>query len=262
MKFSHTFAICAYKESPYLEACIKSLKNQTLKTRLIICTSTPNDYIKKLADKYDIPLFIREGKSGIKEDWNFAYNSAATRYVTVAHQDDTYHPHYARLVARLVKKRGDDFSMAYTGYRPLKNGRETTDINCRIRAILRSPMKVKLFSELRFMRKATLCLGNSICCPSVMYNKERLGADIFTSDMSFNIDWDTFLKLAEMDAPFLYTNKVLTYYRIHDGATSKEFIDNDNRKKEDAKMFGKFWGSAVTKLIMKFYVKAYDTYNK
>ena len=26
----HTFAICAYKESPYLEACIRSLKGQTV----------------------------------------------------------------------------------------------------------------------------------------------------------------------------------------------------------------------------------------
>ena len=42
----HTFAICAYKESPYLEECIKSLKNQTIKSNILIATSTPTDYIK------------------------------------------------------------------------------------------------------------------------------------------------------------------------------------------------------------------------
>ena len=46
----HTFAICAYKESPYLEECIKSLKNQTIKSNILIATSTPNDYIKGIAD--------------------------------------------------------------------------------------------------------------------------------------------------------------------------------------------------------------------
>ena len=46
----HTFVICAYKESPYLEECIKSLKKQTLKSEIIISTSTPNDLIKKLAE--------------------------------------------------------------------------------------------------------------------------------------------------------------------------------------------------------------------
>jgi len=29
----HTFAICAYKESPYLRECIESLKKQTVATK-------------------------------------------------------------------------------------------------------------------------------------------------------------------------------------------------------------------------------------
>ncbi|MDR2277020.1 MAG: glycosyltransferase family 2 protein, partial [Vagococcus sp.] len=31
MKENHTFVICAYGESEFLEACIDSLKNQTIK---------------------------------------------------------------------------------------------------------------------------------------------------------------------------------------------------------------------------------------
>ena len=59
---NHTFAICAYKESLYLEECIKSLKNQTVKSNIIIATSTPNDHIKNLAQKYKIQLFINNGE--------------------------------------------------------------------------------------------------------------------------------------------------------------------------------------------------------
>ena len=33
---NHTFAICAYKESPYLEECIQSLMNQTVKSDILI----------------------------------------------------------------------------------------------------------------------------------------------------------------------------------------------------------------------------------
>ena len=47
----HTFAVCAYKESPYLENCLKSLKNQTVKSSIIMTTSTPNVFIKSLAEK-------------------------------------------------------------------------------------------------------------------------------------------------------------------------------------------------------------------
>ena len=41
----HTFAICAYKESVYLETCIRSLKEQTIESNIIMVTSTPNEYL-------------------------------------------------------------------------------------------------------------------------------------------------------------------------------------------------------------------------
>lgn len=43
----HTFAVCAYKESPYLEECLASLVRQTVSSNRIIVTSTDNDYIRK-----------------------------------------------------------------------------------------------------------------------------------------------------------------------------------------------------------------------
>ena len=46
---NHTFAICAYKESAYLEKCIKSLKNQTIKSNIILVTSTPNDFLEEIS---------------------------------------------------------------------------------------------------------------------------------------------------------------------------------------------------------------------
>ena len=99
---NHTFAVCAYKESPYLEACIRSLVGQTQKTNIIVCTSTPCRYIEDLAKKYDLPYFVREGKSDIQDDWNFAFDSAETDYVTIAHQDDVYSKHYFEELAKHI----------------------------------------------------------------------------------------------------------------------------------------------------------------
>ena len=48
---NHTFAICAYKESPYLEECIQSLMNQTVKSDILIATATPSKYIDDIAAK-------------------------------------------------------------------------------------------------------------------------------------------------------------------------------------------------------------------
>ena len=58
----HTFAVCAYKESPYLEECIESLKGQSVRSNILIATSTPNEYIKNIAEKNNIPYFINEGE--------------------------------------------------------------------------------------------------------------------------------------------------------------------------------------------------------
>ena len=84
----HTFAICAYGDSPYLEECMASLACQRQKSEIICCTSTPSPYIEGLAEKYRIPLYVREGESGIREDWLFAYRKASGDLVTIAHQDD------------------------------------------------------------------------------------------------------------------------------------------------------------------------------
>ena len=44
-----------------------------------------------------------------------------------------------------------------------------------------------------------------------------------------------------MPGRFLYVDKVLGHYRVHDGATSKEFIVDHRREREDRSMFEKFW---------------------
>ena len=259
---THTFVICAYGKSKYLEQCVKSVVGQSVPTTVLICTSTPSEYISDIATRYDIPLYIRSGRSDIKDDWNYAYNLADTDYVTVAHQDDVYHRDYVKyMLAKLKGCKQEKVIMYFTGYRPLKSGKISVDVNCLLRAVLRYPLRFKILRSKKWVRKACLAFGNSICCPTVTYNRLKLGNDVFTSDLKFNIDWDTFYKLSQLEGEFVYEAKNLTLYRIHEEATSKEFINNNNRVLEDTEMFGKFWPKIIVKIIMKLYVKAYDTYN-
>ena len=113
---NHTFVICAYKESPYLEECIKSVLNQTVKSNIIMSTSTPNEYIENLAKKYNLQLFVNTGKSGIGQDWNFGISNTKTDYVTVAHQDDIYKENYLEEIVKYLNK-GKDFVIAFSDYR-------------------------------------------------------------------------------------------------------------------------------------------------
>ena len=120
---NHTFVVTAYKESKYLEECIKSLKNQTVKSNIIMSTSTPNEYINKLAEKYGIELYINTGERGIGQDWNYGISNVKTDYVTVAHQDDIYKENYLEQIVNYLEK-GKDFVIAFTDYREIKNGEE------------------------------------------------------------------------------------------------------------------------------------------
>ena len=62
--FSHTFVVCAYGESPYLENCILSLLNQKKKTGILLATSTPNEHIAGISEKYGIPIYVNHGEKG------------------------------------------------------------------------------------------------------------------------------------------------------------------------------------------------------
>ena len=89
-KNKHTFVVLAYKESKFLEDCIKSVLNQTVETNVVIATSTPNDYIKKLAKKYSLKVIVNKGKNGIGPDFDFALHATKSELITIAHQDDIY----------------------------------------------------------------------------------------------------------------------------------------------------------------------------
>ena len=139
---NHTFVICAYKESKYLEECIKSVLNQKIKSNIILTTSTPNNYIDNLAKKYEIPVFINKGKSGIGQDWNFGVSMAKTDYVTIAHQDDIYKENYLEEIIKKLEKE-KDFIIAFTDYREIKNGKEIPlTTNLKLKKIILFPLRV------------------------------------------------------------------------------------------------------------------------
>jgi glycosyltransferase involved in cell wall biosynthesis len=261
MKFSHTFAICAYEESEYLESCIKSLEAQNTKTNIIICTSTPSDYIKNMAEKYNIPYFVRCGQSDIQDDWNFACECADTDLITLAHQDDMYSPEYATNIMKEMEKYPDAM-LAFTDYRPLKHYKVSYDANCFLRRLLKMPMWNRQMAQYPIFKKMSLCFGNTICCSAVTYNLTQISQPLFTSDLKFSLDWDTFYKYAQKKGRFVYIDKPLTFFRIHSGATTNKFIISNGRYKEDCIMFNKIWPSCIAKMLMEFYILAYRIYKE
>lgn len=253
LKTKHTFCVCAYKESPYLEECVRSLLRQSAKSRILIATSTPNPHIESIAEKYHIPLYVNEGEHGIVQDWNFAYSKADTPYVTIAHQDDLYFPSYAQ---RIVEKleRSDMPLIAFSGYCELRGGQMVKgNPLLRIKRFLLSPMRVPALSGRRFWKRAVLSLGNSICCPSVTFVRERLPEVVFTPGFQSNMDWESWERFSLLDGSFVYEPASLMCHRIHEDSTTSEIIGNHLRTREDTAMFEKFWHPGFARILAGIY---------
>lgn len=254
----HAFVIPAYKESPYLEDCIRSVTGQTVPGGVYIATSTPNDHIRGLAGKYGIELYEHE-PMGIAGDWNEAVKRAGTKYVTIAHQDDVYESNYREEILKAMNEAWEPL-IAFTDYAELRGEDLVTDNrNLKIKKMLLSPLRRKGAWKSRFLRRRALSMGNPICCPAVTVNTEKTGNELFEGEMRSNIDWQAWEALSRREGSFVYIHKVLMAHRIHGESTTTEIIGENKRREEDVFIFRKFWPGWVANLIEHFYSKSEDS---
>lgn len=135
----HSFAVMAYKDSPYLTECLDSLKNQSTESRIYISTSTPSSYIEEIAERYNAEIYITAPNQGIASDWNFALKQAKTKYVTLAHQDDLYLMDYTKECLAAAEKNKDTL-ICFTGYA------EMLDQEVRSKTLLLNVKRLMLWS--------------------------------------------------------------------------------------------------------------------
>lgn len=260
MKHKHVFSVCAYGDSPYLEKCIRSLKAQSVPGHIIMCTSTPSPYIEGLALKYGVSLFVREGEPNMRDDWNFAYEMADAGLVTIAHQDDMYHREYtSRLMA--AYETYPDMTLFTTDYAIVKKGRLITGGKMLwIKRVLRIPLRFSCLNGRTWGKRLALLMGNPFCCPATTYQKKILGEPLVRSGFRFALDWDNLYRLAGEKGRFICAERPLLYYRIHEEATTRACILDNQRELEEEAMFRRFWPEPVVRLLMHFYKSAYEEY--
>ena len=255
----HTFVICAYKESQYLEACIKSLKEQHLQSYIIIVTSTPNAFIAGMAEKYNLPYFVNPGEGGITQDWNFGYKCAKeigkSRYITIAHQDDIYEKNYLENVLHYAKKVKRPL-IVFGDYFEIRDGEKITKNKLlRVKRLMLLPLRLKCCWGLRWVRRRILSMGSPICCPSVTFAAEYLPEVIFDNHYRACEDWEAWEKLSKLKGDFVYIPKMLMGHRIHEESETTAAIADNKRTEEELEMFCKFWPKGIAKRIARAYSK-------
>lgn len=255
-KSIHTFVVLAYKESKYLEECVKSVLNQKYKSNVVIATSTPNEFIKNIAKKYNLNIIINKNPRGIGGDFDFAISCGKTDIVTVAHQDDIYDYEYSYEVVSKYKKNPNSI-IIFPDYYEIKNGKKVyTNINLKIKRILLFPLRFNFLNKRKFFKRRSLSLGCSICCPAVSFVKDKIELPLFEYNFKCDIDWHAWETLSKKKGNFSFINKPLMGHRVHEESTTTEIINDHIRTKEDLIMFKRFWPGFIAKIINKFYVKS------
>lgn len=250
----HTFVIAAYGNSPYLEDCIKSVLNQTCKSKVIIVTSTPSAYIEKLANNYQLLLHINLNGGSIGKDWNFALQSATTDYVTIAHQDDLYQPEYTEKYVNALLRYKNSKPLIAFGKSLVYNNRNQP-VSFPFKSFLRwwliFPFHFKQCIHSVFFKKSILLFSNSISCPGVCFVKSNLQNFRFNENRQYILDWEAWYEMSLTKGAFVYVNYLSHIHREHEQsatATTKCTV----LQQEEFELLKQIWGNkSVATLLVK-----------
>lgn len=254
----HCFVVLAYGDSPFLAGCLASLRGQTTASRIVVATSTLSPHIAAAADAAGAEMSVNPKRGGIAADWNFGLAAAGdARFVTLAHQDDTYAPSFlARTLALFARK--PDAALCFTGYQEIDDaGRPVSSRISRVKHLLEAFIigGAKVARGLR--TRLFLSFGNPLPCSSVTFNREALPTFAFSSDYASNLDWEAWWRLHAEGHVFLHAAERLVGRRHNALTETSRLIRDGRRQAEDAAMFARIWPRPVALAMGHLYAASY-----
>lgn len=260
----HVFAICAYKDSPYLTECIQSLKAQKVSSPILLCTATPSDKLEALAREHGLIYRVNTDKPNIAGDWNFALAQARAEgadYATLCHQDDLYLPGYGEAFRKAVDK-DPELLIWFSDYGEQRGDEAVTSSTLlTIKRILLLPLRPRFTQAWRWCKRLALSFGDPICCPAVSFNLKKIALPLFERGMTTNLDWQTWEKLSRQPGRFAYDPAPLMLHRIHPGSTTSQVLGEGGRRAQDEAMFRKFWPGPIAKVLTRLYAASEKSNN-
>lgn len=252
-----TLVICAYGRCQYLEEAVGAIYNQTVRSKILISTSTPNDMITGVAEKYGIRICVNP-EGGQINDYNFAIRQADTPLVMLAHQDEVLLPEFVERSIFWLNHMKDPI-ISFTDYIEMHN--DVADAKpskmVRIKEMLLFPMKWRWLAGTKFGKRLCIRFGDPIAHPSVIHVVDKLPDNIFRVEYKASMDWDLWQRLAEEQGSFVYVNEILLKHRMNDENQTAKLIKTTNAREHDEyEIYCRYWPKWFAKLLMHFYGKA------
>jgi hypothetical protein len=256
----HAFVVPAFGEPQWLDRCLDSIQHQTIPSRVLITTSTPNAHLSAIAARRRIPLVVNAIAGGIAADWNFALANGDADWITLAHQDDWYETDYLESCTTAAA-RTDHAILVFTDAIETRDDSASQVLNARVKRILAGAAFLTSQSiESTLRKRLLLSFGNPIPCPSVMLNRRALPGFIFPDGWKSNLDWQAWFTLAGQPGAFVHVARCLVHRTLHaDAETSRALSD---RAREDEKMFHAMWPAPIAATLNRLYAPSRAPYRQ
>lgn len=250
MEAAHAFVVPAFGRPPWLAQCLESLQQQTVRSPILIATSTPNDHIASIAGRSGVEVHVNPASAGIASDWNFALALAQARWVTLAHQDDWYAPTYTEHCLTAAAESRTPLIVFSSALERSTDGAEA-----------RHPRIKRVLCEMAFLgqpaigstfrKRLLLSFGDPIPCPTVMLHRASLPDFLFPSGFDAALDWVAWLQLARRPGDFVYVREPLVHRRVH--VSSATHVHLASRVEEDERILRSLWPGPIAGLIGRLY---------
>lgn len=249
--------VLAYGDSPFLAGCLASLRAQTTTPRLVVTTSTPSDHIAAAARAARAELIVNPEQRGIAADWNFGLTATDARYVTLAHQDDTYEPGFVQATLDAFASQ-EDAVLCFTGYQEVDDrGRPKSSKISRVKHLLEAGALGRTRRNTGWRLRAFLSFGNPLPCSSVTFDRRALPDFRFSDGYASNLDWEAWWRLYREGHVFARAPARLVGRRHNALTATSSLIRSGRRQAEDLDMFRRMWPRPIGDAIAWVYRAGY-----
>ena len=254
----YAIVVTAYGESPFLEDCLHSVSRQTLQPPLHITTSTPSPFLDELAQRFSARLHVNPNyKAGIAADWNFGLRASGARFVTLAHQDDTYEPRFCEATMAAFAAT-PEASLCFTRYQEIDDdGAPKSSKISLVKGLIDTLTLGKAPAVRGRQLRRYLSFGNPLPCSSVTFDLQKLGDFAFGDEMQSNLDWQTWLDFCDAGVVFARAPERLVGRRHNALTETARLIKSGARKAEDLAMFKRLWPAPIAEAIAWAYRAGY-----
>jgi glycosyltransferase involved in cell wall biosynthesis len=254
----YAVVVTAYGESPFLEMCLASVSTQTLQPPLHVTTSTPSPFIEAVAARFGATLSVNpRERAGIAADWNFGLRASGARFVTLAHQDDTYAPEFCAATMAAFAA-APQASLCFTRYLEIDDAGAPKVSKISVVKGLIETLTLGSATAVSGRRlRRYLSFGNPLPCSSVTFDLTKLGDFTFGDEMASNLDWQAWLDFCEAGAVFARAPERLVGRRHNALTETSKLIKSGQRKAEDRAMFERLWPAPIARVIAWVYQAGY-----